>query len=84
MLGAPDLDALFQIGPQKGRVEMDNHLSVPAATLLLMEARIPLAFWAASTHCWPILLFTYPTPRSFSTGLLPRSSPSLYTYLGLL
>ena len=30
VLGAPDLEAVLQMGPHKGRVERDNHLPVPA------------------------------------------------------
>uniref|UniRef100_A0A8C0E917 ABC-type glutathione-S-conjugate transporter n=1 Tax=Bubo bubo TaxID=30461 RepID=A0A8C0E917_BUBBB len=50
------------------------------ATLLLMQPRTWLAFWAVSTHCW--LTVSFPstnTPKSFSLGLLSiHSSPSLY------
>jgi len=49
------------------------------------EPRIPLAFWAASAHCWLVFSFSSTrTPMSFSAGLLSRSSsPGLNTYLGL-
>jgi len=48
-----------------------------------MEPRISLVFQAASAHCWLMLRFSSTrTPKSFSAGLLSRSSPSLYTYLG--
>ena len=55
------------------------------ATLLLMQPRIRLAFWAASTHCWVILSFlSTNTLKYFSLGLLSiPSSPSLYLCLGL-
>ncbi|KAK4831337.1 hypothetical protein QYF61_017468 [Mycteria americana] len=38
-------------------------------TLLLMQPRIWLAFWAASAHCWLMLSFSSTnTPKSFSSG----------------
>jgi len=55
------------------------------ATPLLMEPRVPLAFWSASPHY--LLLFNFSaarTPKSFLTGLFSRCSSSiLYKYLGL-
>jgi len=54
-------------------------------TPLLMHPRIQLAFRAASACCWLMSSFLLTrTPKSFSTGLLSVSSPSLYFYLGLL
>ena len=69
---------------QDSRAEGDNHL-LPAAFPLLMQPRILLAFWAAGTHCCLMCSFlSTRTPKSFSTGLLSRSSsPSLSTQLGL-
>jgi len=54
--------------------------------LFLMQPRIQLAFWAASTHCLVTLSFSSTsTPKSFSSGLLSiPSSPSLYCYQRLL
>ena len=76
VLGAPDLDAVLQMGPHKGRVERDNHLLALLATPLLMELRIPLAFQAASTHC--LVVFSFSTNQ---TDLDPESlSPSQEDY----
>jgi len=30
MLETPDMNAVLQMGPHKGRIERDNHLLVPA------------------------------------------------------
>lgn len=54
-------------------------------TLLLMQFRAQLAFWAASTH-YQFMLNFLPTnaSESFSSGLfLIHSLPSLYLFLGL-
>ena len=85
VLGAPDLDAVLQLGPHKGRVRGTITSLTPLATLLLMEPSTSLAFQAASVYCWFMLSFSsVRTPKSFSAALLLRSSsPSLYTYLGL-
>ncbi|KAK4832076.1 hypothetical protein QYF61_020632 [Mycteria americana] len=55
------------------------------ATLLLMQPRIWLAFWAASTHCQLMSSFSSTsTPKSSSAGLLSiPSSPSLCRTLHL-
>lgn len=55
------------------------------ATLLSMEPRILLAFWAESTHYWIMLSFTITNmPKSFSSGMPSiHSLPSLYLCLGL-
>ena len=54
------------------------------ATPLLILPRILLSFWDARAHCWLMLSFSSTrTPKSFSAGLLLRSFPSLYSYLGL-
>jgi len=52
---APNPDAVIQMEPHKGRAEGSNHLSLPVATPLLIQARIHLALWAAGTHCWLII-----------------------------
>ncbi|KAK4813652.1 hypothetical protein QYF61_014951 [Mycteria americana] len=85
MLGAPELDAVLQVGSPKSGVEGENHLPRLLVTLLLMRPRRRLAFWAASTRCQVMLSFTSAnTPESFSAGLLSlHSPPSLYLCLGL-
>ena len=62
-----------------GRVEGDNPLPCPAATPLLMQSRILLAFQAARTHCRLTSSFSsIRTHNSFCTGLFSSSSsPSL-------
>ena len=52
------------------------------AMLLLMQPRIQLTFWTASTHCWVMSSFSSTSPpKSFLSGLLSTpSSPSLYRY----
>jgi len=59
--------------------------SLLLATLLLMQPRIQLAFWAASIHSWLTSSFLEKsrTSKSFLARLLSLSSPSPYTYLGL-
>ena len=82
VLGAPGLDTVFQMGPHKGRVEGDSLLPLPAATPLLTQPKIPLAFWAARALCWLMSSFSPTrTPRSFSAGLLSSSSLNLYAHL---
>jgi len=55
------------------------------SALLLMQPRIQLALWATSAHYWLALIFSFTRiPKSFFTGLLSVSSPSLHTYLELL
>ena len=49
--GLPGLDTVLQMDPHKGRVDGDNPLPLPAATPLLMQPRILLAFWAVRAHC---------------------------------
>ena len=55
------------------------------ATLILMQPRIRLAFWAASARCQLMLNFSSTsTHKSFSSGLLSSHSlPSLYLRLVL-
>ena len=48
--------------PHKGRAERNSPLPSPAATPLLMQPRILLAFQAASTHCW--LMFSFSSTRT--------------------
>lgn len=55
------------------------------ATLLWMQPRIQVTFWALSTNCW---FMSSPSstciPKSFSAGLFSIFlSPSLYSYQGL-
>lgn len=53
--------------------------------ILLMNPKVPLYFWAVSTHCRLISSFSSTSPAgSFSTGLLSVGwSPSLCPCLGL-
>ncbi|KAK4807440.1 hypothetical protein QYF61_001991 [Mycteria americana] len=80
VLRTPELDAVLQGGltraEQRGRIPSLDLL----ATLLWMQPRMLLAFWAASAHCRLMSsLSSISTPKSFSTGLLSiPSSPSLY------
>ena len=69
-------------GPQNSLLVPKDSLLVPP---ILIQARILLAFWAASAHCWFTLIFlSARTPNSVSAGLPSKnSSPSLYAYLGL-
>ena len=85
VLGAPDLHAVHQTGPQESRVEGNDHPSHPAGHPSSDGAEDSAALSAASTHCWLMHSFSSAgTPTSFSVGLLSRSSSlSLYTYLGL-
>ncbi|KAK4822236.1 hypothetical protein QYF61_011877 [Mycteria americana] len=51
----------------------------------VLQPKIRLTFWAASTHCWLTSSFlSISTPKSFSSGLLSiHCPPSLYLCLGL-
>jgi len=55
------------------------------ATLLLIQPRIQLAFWAVNAHCQVMLSFlSTNSPKSFFAGLLSiLSLPSLCLCLGL-
>ena len=44
VLGTPSLDTALQMGPHKGSAEGNSHLPIPAATPLLMQPRIQLAY----------------------------------------
>jgi len=55
MLGAPELDAVLQVGSQESRVKGQNHLPQPAGHASLDAARLWLAFWAASARGQPML-----------------------------
>ncbi|KAK4822584.1 LOW QUALITY PROTEIN: hypothetical protein QYF61_017170 [Mycteria americana] len=75
----PKLNTVFEVRPHQCRVQRDNHVPSPLATLFLIQARMPLAFLATWAHCWLIFrrLLTN-TPRPFSAGQLSsHSSPSL-------
>ena len=50
-LGAPGLAAALHVELQEGRAEGGNPLPLPAATPLLMQPRMLVA-WAPSAHCW--------------------------------
>ena len=66
---------------QRGRIPSLDLL----ATVLWMQPRIQLAFWAVSTHCRVMLSFlSSRIPKSFSSGLLSmHSPPTLYLCLAL-
>ena len=69
----------------KGRAEGYNHLPCPAGSPLLMQPRIPLAFWTASAHCWLMLSFSSTRAPKSSTSLLEvQPLSSLYLSLKLL
>ncbi|KAK4812348.1 hypothetical protein QYF61_017125 [Mycteria americana] len=78
VLRAPELDTILQVGSHQGRAEGQDHLPRLLATLLWMQPRIRLAFWAVSAHCWLMSSFSpISTPKSFSAGLLSiTSSPT--------
>lgn len=58
--------------------------TVTSLGLLLPPLLLHLAFWAASMHWWLMLNFlSNRTTKSFSAGMLSRSSPSLYSCLAL-
>ena len=85
VLRAPDLDAVLQMSPHKGRVKEDGHFPHCADHLSFDAAYdivgLPGCKCTLLSH---VKFFTNQvTPRSFSAGLLSVSSPSLYTHLGL-
>lgn len=69
-LGAPGLDAVLQMGPHELTIEGNNPLPLSLLAIpLMMQPRIPLAFWAASTHWWLVLSFSSTrTPKAFSAA----------------
>lgn len=53
MLWDPELDAaVFQLGSYQSRVEGQNLSLALLTTLLWMQPRIPVAFWAGNIYCW--------------------------------
>ena len=80
MLVPPELDTALQGGSDESGAEGENPPLALLPTLLWMQPRTQLAFWAVSTHCW--LTVSFPStniPKSFSLGLFSiHSSPSLY------
>ena len=68
-----ELDAVLQMWCHESRVEGQNRLLL--VTLILMQPRIWLAAWAASTHCQLILNFSSintpnPSPQGYSQAIL--------------
>jgi len=62
MLGAPDLDAILQMGPHESRIERDNHVpGHPSSD----AAQDTIGLLAASAHWWLML--------SFSSSRAPKS-----------
>jgi len=45
-------------GSHQSRAEGQNHLPRHVPTLLGMQLRVRLAFWAVSAHCWAVLSFS--------------------------
>ena len=72
------------VRPHESSAEGDNHLTHPAghpsSDAAQDAAGLPGCKCTLLAH---VKLFICRTIKSFSTGLLSRSSPSLYTYLGL-
>jgi len=67
------------MGPHEGRVEENNHLPHPAGHPSLMQTRILLALWAASTLRWHMSTFSSSrTLKSFSAGWLSMSRGRLH------
>ena len=60
----------IQLGPHKGKVEGNNHLSFPLATPLLSQPRIQLAFWAASALLAHVELFVHQYAQVLSRAVL--------------
>jgi len=68
-----------------GLTRMEEMGRIPSlallATLLLMQPRTQLAFWAMSAHWWLMSSFSFlSTPKSLSAGLL--SILPVYQYIG--
>lgn len=67
MLWAPAMSPALRRAEWRRRIPSPG----PLATLHLMQPRIFLAFWAASSHCWLTVSFSSAiTPKSFSSVLL--------------
>jgi len=70
----------FTSAAQRSRITSLSLLATP----LLMQPRVPLAFWAVSACIWCMCSFLSTRTSRSSAGLLSvSSSPSLYSYLGL-
>ena len=66
-LRGPELDTIFQVWSPQGRAEGQENLSDLLTTLLLIPARVPLAFLATRAQCWlMVILLSTRTP----TGIL--------------
>ena len=66
VLRTPHVDAVLQVRPHQCRAEGQDHSLVLLATLLCMQPRIQLAFWAVRSHCWLMFIFSSTsTPSSF-------------------
>jgi len=85
VLRAPELDMGLQGGltraEQRGRITSLDLL----ATLLLMQPRLRLAFWAVSTHCWVTssLPNTVDKKRQKYTGKAPGNMREFCNILGM-
>ena len=72
VLQAPELNKVLKVRSHESRGEGYNHLPWPAATLLVIQPRIKLAFWVASAHCHLMQSFSsnnspkIPSPQSCS------------------
>lgn len=70
MLGVPELDAGLQVGvsPEQNREGRRIPSLELQATLLFLQPRTCLAFWAVSAHCQDMLSFlSTNNPKSFSS-----------------
>ena len=72
-----------QMGPHKRRVQRDHPFPCPAATPVLMQPRVPLAFQAPSAHCWLMSSFYPLEPPSPAQGCSLQVLFPVCTHLGL-
>jgi len=79
VLGTPDLDAVFQMGPLEGRVEGDNHLTGPAGHPTSDGTQDTTGLPGSKSTLLAHVKFFINQDSKFSRNY----SPNLYTYLGL-
>lgn len=84
MWGAPELSATLQVGSLESDLEGGNPLSHPEATILLLQPRIQMFFWADSICCLVMLkLLIHQDPQLlFGKAALDLSSSQPELVLG--
>ncbi|KAK4821856.1 LOW QUALITY PROTEIN: hypothetical protein QYF61_004333 [Mycteria americana] len=75
LLSGPTLNTAFEVRPHQCPVQGTITAPVLLATLLLIQARMPLAFLATWAHCWLIFRRLSANTPSSGTDWCPISGP---------